>query len=569
MLKKSKIILGVTTVLAFFIVFFAIIIKTFSIGIEKAKRFLDPSWHEKEAKNSFVFNIILGISIMLVFSVELKDIRLKQDSINFYFDQYTLWRMDANEDSFIDKYILPQKAADMETKQIAREKIRFLDFDNQSIKKLKNPGLTPRDKLADLIETAYQGGASVIVVDIVFSEPDLRPERLIAGDKDDVPLSGAQRDKILYDLLKTIRDDSNSNTKVLLPRMTYADRTEQENIFSELVDGKKIFEVTPMFTESRSNIRFWLPYLKANRADTGEPYILWSIPIMTMVLTIGDLEELRSLEQKLLQDDAERVDRYERWKAKYDSIEKPYLTWSIPTMTPTLTLERKFFNCTNERLHTYSLTVNRQGVEEDFPIYEELYDKGGVVRDTRASQYNRIQYALFPAGVKSSRPIRGNIEDGNLWNWRSYGIDRKKFKCKDKIVVIGRSDDDCNDFIFTPVGRMPGMYIHANSIATVLSSSRPHLCSMAMHLAIEFLLILMAAYIFLNFTGQKIGYTILFMFGSCWVVPFFYYCLTNEYIFLNMAFMSLGFYNVSRAIENVSWQGVSELSKFLSIQERR
>ena len=499
-----------------------IMLQKFSIDVEKIKKFLDPREHEAASRNSFVFNIILGVVIMLIFYGVLKDNRIKQEAMNWYFDQYILWRMDADEDSFIDKYILFRRAADIETKQNSKE-IVFLDFDNDAIESLKRPSLTPRDKLADLIRTAYQGGASIIIVDSDFSEPDLRAESLMAGDE--VALTGAERDNVLYNLLKTIRD-SNSDTKILLPRMTYADRTEQPNIFSELTDGKKIFEVTPMLSEFRSNTRFWVPYLKAKRVDNGEPYILWSIPILTMTLKLGNLEELRALEQQILND-------------------------------------------ANTKMDTYSFKVNRHGVEENFRIYEELYDRGGVERDTRAGQYNRIQYVMFPAGVKSSKSVNGNIEPSHMWHWRRNGIDESKFNCQDKIVIIGRADDNCGDSHFTPVGIMPGMYIHANSIATVLSSSRPHLCSMTMHVVIELFMVIIAAYVFLNFSGSIVGYIILFMFGFCWVAPFFYYCFTNEYIFLNMAFMSLGFYNVSKVIENVSWQSVSELSKFISMQEKK
>lgn len=498
-------------------------LRNFSPYFEKIKKFLDPRWHTKEEKNSFVFNIILGITIMSIFSILLKDMRPKQDMINWNFDNYTLWRMDADENSFFDKYFLFQKAADMETRRISKDLV-FLDFDNDAMRSLNRPLLTPRNKIADLVKSAYQGGASIIVIDIDFSEKDYSPAHLFAGDE--VPLSGTQRDKILYDLLKTIRDDSNSDTKVLLSRTTYTDLIEQQNIFSELIDGKKIFEVTSNYTEAGSTERFWLPYSKAIEANTGKPYILWSVPIMTMALTIGNLEELKNLEQKILNDADGNMDKY-------------------------------------------FLTVNREGKTENFPIYEEQYSGGGILRDTKAEQYNRIQYVLFPPNVKSSKAITGNIDEGNLWHWRRNGINTERFQCKDKIVVIGRADDDCEDFHSTPIGRMPGMYIHANAIATVLSSSRPHLCSTAKHLFIEFLLVIIAAYVFLNFKGVKVGYIILTMFGSCLILPFFYYCFTNEYIFLNMAFMSLGFYNVSKILENISWQGVSSLSKFISILARK
>lgn len=492
--------------------------------LEDIKKFLDPRWHTKPEKNSFVFNIILGISIMLIFSFVLKDTRPKQDMINWNFDNYTLWRMSTDENSFIDKYLLFQKAADIETKHIAQE-LFFLNFDDDSIKTLNHPIMMPRNKVADLINVAYQNKAAIVIVDIDFSQPDYSPAKMIPGDNE--ALTGSQRDKILYDLLKTIRDDTKSDTKVLLMRSTYSDQIEYQNIFSDLIDGKKIFEITPNASEYEAKERFWLPYTKATSQDTGQTRILWSAPIMTMALTIGNLDELHDLEQKILNDADKKMD-------------------------------------------TYYLTVNRQGVIEKFPLYEEQYNGGGIVRNTQAEQYNRIQYVLFPSDLKSSSPIIGNIDPGHQRSWRRNGISNvERFHCQGKIVTIGRADKECEDIHITPVGRMPGMYINANAIATVLSSSRPHLCSITMHVVIEFLLVIIAAYVFLNLKGPKVGYIILFMFVSCSIFQFFYYCFTNEYIYLNMAFMSLGVYNVSKVIENVSWKVVADLAKFISIKERK
>ena len=490
--------------------------------LEKIENFFDPRRHDKDSKNSFVFNIILGFTIILIFSVVLKDTRLKQEFMNSIFDQYILWRMDKDGSSFIDRFILSEPAADTATKKIARE-LMFFYFDDESIEMLQRPRLTPRDKTADLIRAAYKGGASIIVVDSLFSEPDKSDTKLLPGDK--IPLNGAKRDLILYNLLKTIKDDKYSNTKVLLPIDTYADRTEQPNIFADLIDGKKIFAVTPMLSQFRSTTRFWIPYLQAKRAEGGEPYILWSIPIMTMTLTAGNLKDLHSLEEEILSDD-------------------------------------------DDSLNSYYLPVIKNGIEEDFEIYKEIYDDASKVeRNTQANQYNRIQYVLYPAGVKSSHAVSGNININNLVYWKN--LNNREINCKNKIVVIGRADANCNDFQFTPVGMMSGMFVQANAIATVLSISRPHLCSIFLHLTIEILLVIVTAYIILNFKGPAVGYSILFMFGSCNFLPFFYYCATNEFIYLNMAFMSLGFYNVSKVIEKVSWQGVSELSKYISMHERK
>ena len=95
-----------------------------------------------------------------------------------------------------------------------------------------------------------------------------------------------------------------------------------------------------------------------------------------------------------------------------------------------------------------------------------MYTEGGVVRYTQAEQYNSIQYVIFPAGVKPSKPINGNLKDDQRWSWRSNGIDESRFNCRNKIVIFGRADSKCNDFHSTPVGRMLGMYIHANFSGT-------------------------------------------------------------------------------------------------------
>ena len=140
--------------------------------------------------------------------------------------------------------------------------IIFLDFDNKSLRDLGRPNIIPRNKIADLLNFAYQGRAALVVIDMDFSDSDYTPERLLAGDKS--PMTGLARDNLLFNLLQQIKDDSSSNTKVLLPITTYADFMQKHNIFSELIDNKKIFSVTPAFTISRldNKVRFWMPYLE-------------------------------------------------------------------------------------------------------------------------------------------------------------------------------------------------------------------------------------------------------------------------------------------------------------------
>lgn len=458
--------------------------------LNKIKNILDIRRHDDDKIKEFIFNLFLGM-IVILFFIFFRDTVIRQDIINSWFDKYISLRLDS----------------DTETKRIANE-IVFLDFDNTSIEELKRPDLTPRNKVADLVRIAYEKEAKLIIIDMDFSEVDYSPFKLLAGDKTE--LNGESRDKILYDLLETIKNDNVQDTKVLIPSITYADQHEKPNIFSNLIDDKKIYSITSTFTANNRNnwdVRFWLPYLKTKKLDTEETHLLWSIPIMTMALTIGNEEELKPLEQSILNDN----------------------------------------DIDNE---SYTLNVKRQNREETFTFYEEQYKKQGLIRDTQSNQYNRIQYTILPPNVKPLEPF-GNIPAKHIGHWRNsaFKLDNERIDCKDKIVIIGRSDDNCGDLHATPIAIMPGMYIHGNIIATALSETQPHLTSISKHLIIEIILVIIASYMFL-LIPQKTKYLIPIMMGMCWLFSYLYFCYSNEFIFFSFAFTSIGVYNWLKNIQN-------------------
>ena len=86
------------------------------------------------------------------------------------------------------------------------------------------------------------------------------------------------------------------------------------------------------------------------------------------------------------------------------------------------------------------------------------------------------------------------IKDINKVKKLGFKIDNEYIDFKDKIVIIGRDDPDCKDFHNTPVGIMAGMYVHANSIATVMGETQPHLTTTGRQVSVDMLLILLTAY---------------------------------------------------------------------------
>ena len=386
------------------------------------KIFFDIRRHTEEKRKEFYFNCVLGIFTLICLTI-FKNTSLGQESINWWFDKYIPWQV----------------------KDEISSEIVFLDFDNTSMLELNRPSITPRDKVADLVKIAYEGGAKIIILDFEFSDADYSPEKFIASDE--FALDGETRDKVLYNLLQTISYDTSTDTKILLLGSTYADMSKKKNIFSSLIDEKKIYEVTPNFSQNSEgdrNIRFWLPYLKIKNSTTNEKSLLWSLPIMTLALTLGNVNELHLLEKVILSD---------------------------------------LDNSATE----YSLSIVRQGVKEYFIVNKEIYIDNGVIRDTQSNKYNRIQYTLIP------NVFNGNIPPNQIGHWRKNGIDNERLDCRNKIVIIGRADDDCNDIYSTPVRNMPGMYIHGNAIETVLSDTRPHLTSTFKNLVLEITLIVIVS----------------------------------------------------------------------------
>ncbi len=456
--------------------------------MSKIVNFFNINRYPTERRNQFIFNILLGVVLMLFF-VAMKDTTMRQSFINGWFDRYIKLRMDSETDTW--------KAA---------QDIIFLDFDDKSFQTLAKPDLTPRDKVAQLLNVAYQGGAKVVVLDMDFSEDDYSPAKKFDGEE--FAKSGSERDKDLFDLLEQIKNDSAAQTKILLPLATYADRTIKHNSFAALIDNEKIFAVTPTFTVNQvgdNYARFWLPYLEVKDAQTGEQKILWSIPLLTAVLYSGNFAELENLQAEIFNTD------------------------------------KNFFVTT---------------IKEPFKFYRERTRDGDLLRDTISLQYNRIQYVAIPPDVLAQIPF-GTISPINIGHWRRDGLDNKKIDCRDKIVIIGRADEDCADFFSTPVGNLPGMYVHGNSIASILGETRPHLTSPYKHILIEIILIVIASYAFLILSEFRAKCLIFALTPLCWLFTYIYFCATNEFIYLSFAFTAVGVYNFINNIQAFIVGGIS------------
>lgn len=425
--------------------------------------------------------------IGLVISVALENTNWGQHGINSWFDTF-----------------IAQKAK-FQGRLATKPGLIILEIDDKGWLDLGKPDQVPRDKLAAMIDTARQGGAKLIVLDFNLSEADYTPPKLLPGES--TPLGGQERDQLLLRALERLRQPEN-HTKLLLPVINYADLTFRENQFTKLIDDKNILGVTPAFSQGLGGdnvVRFWVPYLQGTALDSGAKEIFWSMPVTALAVAGGGETELAAARDKFLHKTADSV--------------------------------------------TLPLQIN--GRSKPFTLYQEKYAGARLaIRDATHLQYNRILYGLYPAGINSKFPF-GNLAGNMSGRWRQKGIDNDKLDYKDKIVIIGRSDRNCNDFVRTPAGRMPGMYVHANSIYTLLQDSQPHMTTPVVHLAVECLLIFLTAIIFASFSTRLANLLLVVQFNICWILAFVYFYFSNEFVNLNFSFMGIVIYKYLRQVETV------------------
>ena len=446
--------------------------------------FFNINTYPEGKRKQFKFNISLGILVMIFFLI-IKDTAVIQASINGWLDYYIMFRMKSGTDT-----------------HIAAQNITFLDFDNKSFQILGKPDITPRDKIAELLAIAYGDNAKIVVLDFDFSEPDYTPSKILGDDK--LAKSGSERDQTLFSIIEQIKNDTESQTKILLPLINYADKTIKHNIFKSLIDNQKVFAVTPTLTTNQigdNYARFWLPYLEVKDKETSERKILWSIPLLSAVLYSGNFEELEKHKNEIL----------------------------------------------NTSKDSFSIDINHNNTEQ-FKFYREKNIDGGLMRDTTSLQYNRIQYVAIPPNVLTASPL-GTIDPSNIWHWRKDGLDNKRIDCQDKIVIIGRADEDCTDFFATPCGNLSGMYIHGNGIASILGDTHPHLAPLYKYVFLEIFLIIITAYLFLVLSEIKASIIVVCLKILCLVLNYIYFCYTNEFVYMSFCFLFLGVYNFINSIQ--------------------
>jgi CHASE2 domain-containing sensor protein len=190
--------------------------------------FMDIRKYSHKKRVHFFFNIIVGLLIVLGTHF-IQNTELGESAMN--------WALD-----FFIKH-----EAQKTTIKNKEDKILYIDINADTYERWGKPLLIPRDKLAFILECAHDGGAKVVVVDILFDYKDCCNPK---GDK--------KLRKVLEDIHK-----SKSSLKIVFPILVHQNGKLSNNIFSDLIAEN-----------NGANFHYGLPYISETQKDSVTRYCI-------------------------------------------------------------------------------------------------------------------------------------------------------------------------------------------------------------------------------------------------------------------------------------------------------
>ena len=237
--------------------------------------YLDIRKFSRKQKIHFFINVLIGISIT-VFFYFIEHTDLGETTINKAFD-------------FIIIREAEKSAEAMESLTAKRnigisDQIVFAEIDHETYKKWGNPLITPRDKLAEIVKIAYEGGAKIIALDILLEDKDC---------------CNPQSDRELRNILQDMTYKK-SSTKVIFPVRIDYDGKIQRNIFKGLIEKNPNFYMAIAQISATADdriVRYWVPFETFRNGNDDS--VLWNMSFLIAMLNEGKEREIKEFEKTI------------------------------------------------------------------------------------------------------------------------------------------------------------------------------------------------------------------------------------------------------------------------------
>jgi CHASE2 domain-containing sensor protein len=238
--------------------------------------FVDVRKFSRKKKIQFLINVSVGVVIAVFFHF-LENTDWGESTINKAFD--FVIRREAERSAATAANLTSQRNTR------ASDRIVFVEIDDGTYKKWGEPLLTPREKLADLVRMACDGGAKVIVLDVLLEDRDCCN-----------PGSDAKLRSVLQEVTQ-----KRLPVKVIFPvRIGHDGGFQKRNLCEDLVASNANFYFATAnisATVTDRIIRYWVPFETARFGKSDS--VLWNMSLLAPVLYEGKEGEMQKLASQI------------------------------------------------------------------------------------------------------------------------------------------------------------------------------------------------------------------------------------------------------------------------------
>lgn len=248
---------------------------------ESAQHFLlslDPRrWHRKKQIHFFV-NILMGILIGVLCHF-LEHTRIGEKVVNASIDIMT-----AKETSdTLDEYYSCKQGNSKGCRSIEKrmsDRIVFITIDQETYKAWGDPLLTPRDKLADILDNCKR--ANIVIVDFAFEYNSCSGRRIASR--------GCPADEKLKAAIERLIQ-GNPNLHVILPaQTTREDQTIKRSVYDEVIvgnPGRVHLALSSVHLSEADMVARYMRHIKVARTQDGKTVVLFGSQILPILLAQG------------------------------------------------------------------------------------------------------------------------------------------------------------------------------------------------------------------------------------------------------------------------------------------
>lgn len=392
----------------------------------------------KHDQRHFITNVCVGILIAVIFTI-LGDTWWGEDKENSGLDVLARLENRLYRDKSVD---------------LAKSPVYFIEITHADHKRWGSPDVTPRDRLARMVECARERKAKVIVLDVLLEKK---------GNK---AADTKLRDVLERMLAEQATTAERAKNHVIFPVTVTFDGNIRTNIFDDLIDGEKnrrlgIFHrgsPTIEATATDKLNRYWSVY-KPGLNSKSKLEVVWSVPLLAAAIREGKEEELRNISLDLLHHEGGHGGHGAGIVLGGRHVEIPSLERIPPPANG----------------YVAGSAVGYQAGTAHSAIYTQ-----------------RIRFRLEPDKSSTARlKLTADKFEDNRQNLLP--------DLTGKVVLIGNLSPDTGDIHYTPVGTLPGVYILGNAVNAIASGLQPVHMYRWLHYMIEGVIIIIAAFLFLRF----------------------------------------------------------------------